>query len=114
MAKVTINRLRTGHISINAHLFHIRKKDSRIYECRAGEQTQKHVIIRCGFGDRNKSMPWDEIIKDALREDLTLKNLTLKNLLFSKRGVAWAMKIWAEFVKERGWEVKSNREMEWG
>lgn len=29
-------------------------------------------------------------------------------------GVAWALKIWAEFVRERGGEVKRDREMEWG
>lgn len=73
-------------------------------ECSLGVHIVKHVIIRCRFGVENRSVVWDEIIRDRPSE-----NIRLENKLYSKWGVEWAPRTSAEFVKERREENRKDR-----
>lgn len=44
----------------------------------------------------------------------TTKRYPPAAFLYCEEGIKWATKIWAEFVRERGGEVKAERELEWG
>lgn len=42
------------------------------------------------------------------------KEISVDMLLYCEAGVKRATKIWAEFVSNRGGEIRADRELEWG